>query len=204
MHILIRSAKEQKDILLEKNISPELEISWFENEIVDADCYLDLLFETEEPIFESICNKPVIVNSAIKPCNKLPENYCRINGWNGFLEKELLETATNNVKLQPVFKLILENLGFKPTFVADIIGFVSLRAIAMIINEAYFGLEDEISSKTDIDTAMKLGTNYPYGPFEWGEKIGLKNISNLLIELAKTDSRYQPCTWLLREAGLSF
>jgi 3-hydroxybutyryl-CoA dehydrogenase len=37
---------------------------------------------------------------------------------------------------------------------------------------------------------MKLGTNYPYGPFEWSEKIGLKNIYNLLQRLSKTETRY--------------
>jgi 3-hydroxybutyryl-CoA dehydrogenase len=37
---------------------------------------------------------------------------------------------------------------------------------------------------------MKFGTNYPYGPFEWGEKIGLNYIRDLLNELQKTDMRY--------------
>ena len=43
----------------------------------------------------------------------------------------------------------------------------------MIINEAYFTWEAGTSTKEEIDIAMKLGTGYPYGPFEWGEKIGL-------------------------------
>jgi 3-hydroxybutyryl-CoA dehydrogenase len=34
--------------------------------------------------------------------------------------------------------------------------------------------DDEISTKAEIDIAMKLGTNYPYGPFEWSEKSGWK------------------------------
>ena len=48
----------------------------------------------------------------------------------------------------------------------DIPGFISARVVSMIINEAYFALEEEVSSKEEIDTAMKLGTNYPYGPFD--------------------------------------
>jgi len=67
---------------------------------------------------------------------------------------------------------------------------ISARVIAMIINEAYFGLGDEITSKTETDIAMKLGTNYPYGPFEWSEKIGLQKIYALLKKLNKSDSRY--------------
>ncbi len=37
---------------------------------------------------------------------------------------------------------------------------------------------------------MKLGTNYPYGPFEWAKLIGIKNIHSLLTALQKTDKRY--------------
>ncbi|MCW3087600.1 MAG: hypothetical protein JWQ78_986, partial [Sediminibacterium sp.] len=69
-------------------------------------------------------------------------------------------------------------------------GMIAARVIAMIINEAYFGLGDGISTRGDIDTAMKLGTNYPYGPFEWSEKIGLKKIYALLKKLNETSIRY--------------
>ena len=60
----------------------------------------------------------------------------------------------------------------------------------MIINEAFFALEEGVSSKEEIDVAMKLGTNYPYGPFEWQEKIGLQNIYQLLHNLSEKDKRY--------------
>ena len=48
---------------------------------------------------------------------------------------------------------------------------------------------------------MRLGTNYPYGPFEWSKKIGLKNIATLLTELSLTEKRYHPADLLLKEAG---
>ncbi len=69
----------------------------------------------------------------------------------------------------------------------------------MIINEAWYTLGDDISTKEEIDTAMKLGTNYPYGPFEWGEKIGIERIIELLESLAKTDSRYTVAPALLNQ-----
>ena len=68
----------------------------------------------------------------------------------------------------------------------------------MIINEGYFAVEDNVSSKAEIDTAMKLGTNYPYGPFEWAELIGLNNILGLLQKLNLTDTRYQPSQLLMK------
>ena len=85
-------------------------------------------------------------------------------------------------------------------WVADITGFISLRVVASIINEAYFALEQQVSSKEEIDTAMKLGTNYPYGPFEWSEKIGLKNIYSLLRHLTVEQKRYEPAALLTKEA----
>ena len=84
--------------------------------------------------------------------------------------------------------------------VKDEPGLVSAKIIAMIINEAYFALGDDVSSKTAIDIAMKLGTNYPYGPFEWSEKIGIHNIYLLLKKLSLMDTRYQPAPILLTEA----
>ena len=71
-------------------------------------------------------------------------------------------------------------------------GLISVRIIAMIINEAYFAIAEDVSSEKEIDIAMKLGTNYPFGPFEWGEKIGLKNIYSLLVKLSKENKKYSP------------
>jgi 3-hydroxybutyryl-CoA dehydrogenase len=81
----------------------------------------------------------------------------------------------------------------------DIAGMFTPRTISMIVNEGYFALQEEISSKKEIDIAMRLGTNYPYGPFEWSEKIGLKKIYNLLEQLAHTDKRYVPAPLLVKE-----
>ena len=71
-------------------------------------------------------------------------------------------------------------------------GFISARIIAMIINEAYYALDEKVSSKTDIDIAMKLGTNYPYGPFEWCNIIGVQQVYQLLAKLSLTDERFLP------------
>jgi len=73
--------------------------------------------------------------------------------------------------------------------------------VSTIINEAYFSIEDEISSREEIDIAMKLGTNYPYGPFEWSKLIGLKKIYSLLERLSKENSRYIPSDLLKKEAN---
>jgi 3-hydroxybutyryl-CoA dehydrogenase len=67
------------------------------------------------------------------------------------------------------------------------------RTIAMIINEAYFALGEKLATPESIDLAMKNGVNYPLGPIEWGEKIGLHNVAQLLEELntITRDERYR-------------
>jgi 3-hydroxybutyryl-CoA dehydrogenase len=202
MNIIIYASESQKAILQEKIIQSAVNIQWYDNTIDEADAYIDLLFDGEKSVFQTIINKPVIVDAVITTCKKLPLNFCRINAWNSYLEKDKLEVCTLNKDLQSSFETILNAIGYKCLFVSDIAGMVSARAIAMIINEAYFGIEDEISTKEQIDIAMKLGTNYPFGPFEWSEKIGIKNIAALLVELYKTDERYKPSDLLMKEAQL--
>lgn len=189
MNIQIKASEQQKNILLSKQATAN--INWFDGEIVGADAYVDLQFNSNENVFASITHKPVIVSEVLLTLDQLPSNYSRINGWNTFLEKEKIELVTNN---ETQAAEVLQQLGYQYILVPDIIGMIAARNIAMIINEAYFGLEDNISTKEQIDTAMKLGTNYPFGPFEWAEKIGLENIKKLLLQLSKTDERYVPCT----------
>ena len=85
-------------------------------------------------------------------------------------------------------------MGKKTEWVPDTPGLITARIVACIINEAYFAKGENISSENDIDVAMKLGTNYPYGPFEWGERIGLENVRRLLnaLEASSSEVMYHP------------
>ncbi len=133
--------------------------------------------------------KPVFINSTIIPLHelKLPGNFIRINGWPTFLNREIWEVAAENDAL---VKGIFERLGWKYIRVDDAPGLVSARIISMIINEAYFAMGDNVSSKEEIDLAMKLGTNYPFGPFEWAQRIGIEKVYAMLQKLSATDPRY--------------
>ena len=86
--------------------------------------------------------------------------------------------------------------------VPDVPGMIAPRIISMIINEAYFALDEKLSTKEEIDTAIKLGVNYPYGPFEWYDKIGIKNIHFLLQKLSVDDKRYLPAPLLQKQATI--
>lgn len=84
------------------------------------------------------------------------------------------------------------------------LGFIFPRTLAMIINEAFFALEDKLASSGDLDTAMKYGVNYPLGAIEWAQKCGLINVVMLLDELYDMtgDPRYRASLELRRQASL--
>jgi 3-hydroxybutyryl-CoA dehydrogenase len=162
------------------------------SEIINDDNTAALFILKEEINKEEIKDfgsKPVFINSTIHTLKELgvPENFSRINGWPTFVNREILEIATCR---EDDVKYIFGELGWKFIKVADQPGFVSARIISMIINEAYFALGENVSSKDEIDVAMKLGTNYPYGPFEWSKKIGLNRVYSLLEKLSETDRCY--------------
>lgn len=160
------------------------------------------LYLTDDIEFDfKITTKTVFINAVCFTLEEInaPGNVVRINGWNSFLSRNTWEmSGVINESVKEVFKI----LGKQMIRVPDEPGFVSARIIAMIINEAYFALEDKISTKEEIDTAMKLGTHYPYGPFEWESLIGTRKIFALLQKLSLQDKRYLPAP-LLKAAATS-
>jgi 3-hydroxybutyryl-CoA dehydrogenase len=190
----------QWDIL--KNLNPIIEWKRAENisnflAEKSADAYFNLQDNSADIDYNNL-NMPVFINSVTKTLSniKTKENVIRINAWQGFLEKEIWEMAG---LVSPSIATIIKTLNKKYITVDDEPGFVSARIIAMIINEAYFAKGENVSTENEIDIAMKLGTNYPYGPFEWSKIIGIGNIYGLLKKLAETDERYFPAAEMENE-----
>jgi 3-hydroxybutyryl-CoA dehydrogenase len=187
MKIAVIANNELKEEWLYKGFNADIEIIW--NDVAaEADVYFDLLFERNGASFNNISYKPVFVNAVITTCKELPDNYIRLNAWNGFLKRNIIEVA--GINKEAVLKEVMNALGWNYQLTADEPGFIAARIIAMIINEAYFALQDNVSTKEAIDIAMKLGTNYPFGPFEWCNKLGLPNVYLLLKTLSINDNRY--------------
>jgi 3-hydroxybutyryl-CoA dehydrogenase len=75
------------------------------------------------------------------------------------------------------------------------------RLFAQIANEAAFALEEEVGSPADMDTAMRLGFNWPRGPLELTELIGARRAVALLEELqASNGEAYRPAPKLIGAA----
>jgi 3-hydroxybutyryl-CoA dehydrogenase len=85
---------------------------------------------------------------------------------------------------------------------------VEARILAAVVNEAASAVADGVATPEAVDTAMRLGTNWPDGPLAWGERIGLVSVVHTLDALHATvpDGRYRtvPLLRSLAESGGSF
>lgn len=173
-------------------------VDHFNNHMVnDFDAFIQLIEYNPAQTLINSSGKPYFLNDVAGFSKKLSnDSIIRFNGWNGFVSKPAWEICGN---ITTDARAVLEQINKNFIAVPDVPGMISARVISMIINEAYFALEEKVSSKTDIDTAMKLGTNYPYGPFEWCELIGKENVYQLLSTLAETNPVYTPAPLLKKE-----
>jgi len=206
MKIAVIADERGKEELLAQGLATGTQVEWLSEPtpVPGADSYIDLLFSPgQERIQQLNALQPALlmVNVVAATGDELSGIPIRINGWPGFLKRTLLEASCKDASMKAMAEKIFSAFNKTVEWVPATPGFISARVIAMIINEAYFTLEEKVSSKKEIDTAMKLGTNYPYGPFEWSEKIGLLNVYELLVALSKTNSRYTPSALLKKEAS---
>lgn len=208
MHVLVIANDEIKEELFSHTAKDVIQLTYIQapGEYAPGkpiDACIDLLFEnTAERIgwLNNLQAPLIIINSVITPLKNIQQDFIRINGWHTFLNRQMIEAAANNTLQKANAEKLFLSLGKKPEWVPDITGLVTPRIVAAIINEAFFALEENVSTEEEIDTAMKLGTNYPFGPFEWSKKIGLQNIYSLLNALSKEQVRYQPSSLLKQTA----
>ncbi len=111
-----------------------------------------------------------------------------------------LQTAPDDAAA--ALELLRELAGRELEVVQDRLALVSMRNLAMIINEAAFALMEGVADPGDIDVAMKLGTNYPEGPLAWADRIGGDLVLAVLQGLYDEyqEERYRPCVLLKQYA----
>lgn len=191
---------DKKDItkrlgLEETNTLAGWQVATAEEPLPPATVYLDLSgrFARERP-----ANTPSdawwFVHAPGHTLAELPERSIRLNAWPGFASGKDWEMVWEGPEAAVITQEVCASLQKNPIGVPDRIGLVGARVFLSILNEAFLLLGEGSANRQDIDQAMKLGTNYPFGPFEWGEKIGWKEAYSVLQRLAETDSRYEPAT----------
>jgi 3-hydroxybutyryl-CoA dehydrogenase len=97
---------------------------------------------------------------------------------------------------------LLQAAGLDVHVVDDAPGLVVTRTVAMLVNLAADALHQGVAGVADIDTAMRLGTNHPIGPLEWGDRWGAATVHTVLtaLQAAYGDQHYRPSPLLRRRA----
>jgi 3-hydroxybutyryl-CoA dehydrogenase len=146
------------------------------------------------PVFtSSLC---VTVSEQSAAC-KYPSRLIGIGLYNTFSKAKRIEIAPSKITDEGILKnaeKFLTDSGIIYSIVPDRAGMIFPRIISMIINEAAQVYSEQIASKEDIDTAMKLGTNYPNGPLEWADRLGVELVYEILSALQRDfgEDRYRP------------
>lgn len=201
---IIASEIQKKELLKNGSIESQ-EVVWLSEpqNINGISIYTDLLFDNNEErinILKQSTADCVIINYVTGTLNHLPAHFIRFNAWPTFLSRPVIECALSRQDLKPMVEKFFALFGKKVIITPDQPGFISTKIIAMIINEAFRAVEEGVSTKEETDVAMKTGTNYPFGPFEWGTAIGLDKVYQLLLALAAKNERYAPANLLSIEA----
>ncbi|WP_329300690.1 3-hydroxyacyl-CoA dehydrogenase [Streptomyces sp. NBC_00659] len=97
---------------------------------------------------------------------------------------------------------LFQALGKDVSVIGDCPGMIVARTVARIVDLAYDAVAKGVATEEDIDTAMRLGVNYPLGPFEWSRRLGVNWSYDVLDELHVRDpsGRYAPSLALYRHA----
>ncbi len=111
---------------------------------------------------------------------------------------ELIPGHTTRPEVTEAARRFAESLGKTVVTSRDTPGFVTTRALAVLVNEAAWMLYEGVASKEDIDTSYKLGFHHPMGPFELLDLVGIDTAVAILDVLwdGFRDSRYRACPLL--------
>lgn len=182
-----------------------------EKSIDNQEIIFDFIIDEEPDQFSIYANRktPVFLNTTkisiaeiLQMTNLDPA--CAVFGFNGiptFINRKILECSMWRASDRGKLDSICTELGTEVMVVDDRVGLVTPRVVAMIINEAYYTVQEGTATRNDIDMAMKLGTNYPYGPFEWTSLIGIQHVYEILEAVYDDthDERYKICPLLKKE-----
>ncbi|MFQ5553854.1 MAG: 3-hydroxyacyl-CoA dehydrogenase [Acidimicrobiia bacterium] len=101
-----------------------------------------------------------------------------------------------------VWAAAIEGAGVAVSLVGDSPGLVLMRIVSQLASVAADAVLTGVAVAEDVDTAMRLGTNYPAGPLEWADALGAEAVVSVLDHLQAFygEDRYRAATLLRRSA----
>jgi len=189
----------------------------YAKQVAEADLVLEVAPEdlaTKKKIFKSCdakCRKEtMLATTTLHPwvtqlaeVTKRPEKVVGLNFTkNPFEEKYLVQIVrglqTSDDTVQAV-KEFLDKIGVTAVKLEENPGFILDRVIASIVNEAAVMYSSKLTTKEDIDNMMKVCVNWPMGPFEFADTIGVDKVVEILDSMSQQlGPKYLP-NFLLRK-----
>jgi 3-hydroxybutyryl-CoA dehydrogenase len=202
---------EKKSILSRLNWTADL------NEIKDSDLIIEAIdedFDSKRKLFKQIdeiapADTIIVSNTSTLSLTKIAESTKRADKIIGmhFLNPvpkiplvEIVRAFETSEETLEKAKLFATRIGKTPVEVYEYPGFITTRSIVPLLNEAFHILMEGIATADGIDTAMKLGYNFPMGPLEMADVMGLDEVLKWMESLYQTlgEPRYRPCPLLRR------
>ena len=193
------------------------------NAAKDADYVIEAVFERSEvklPIFrelEEVCPKETILASntsgipvsLLASATKRPDKVIGTHFMNPVpLMKgvEIVRTLLTSEQTLRISLDFVKSLGKETVVVKDSPGFVTNRIITLVMNEAAKLLEENLASIQEIDKIEKLSHNWPMGPFELADMVGIDVLVDLLEGVYQQTGweRYKPAPILKRMVELGY
>jgi 3-hydroxybutyryl-CoA dehydrogenase len=193
------------------------------NAAKDADYVIEAVFERAEvklPIFrdlEEVCPKETILASntsgipvsLLASATKRPDKVIGTHFMNPVpLMKgvEIVRTLLTSEQTLRTSLDFVKSLGKETVVVKDSPGFVTNRIITLVMNEAAKLLEENLASIQEIDKIEKLSHNWPMGPFELADMVGIDVLVDLLEGVYQQTGweRYKPAPILKRMVELGY
>ena len=131
-----------------------------------------------------------------------PQKCVGMHFFNPVHKMKLIEVVRSSGTDDDTLETALEvgrRMGKETVTINESPGFITSRINAMIGNEAFYMLGENVASAEDIDKALKLGLNHPMGPFEMVDLVGLDTRLRILQYLHSTlGEKYRPAPLLIK------
>jgi 3-hydroxybutyryl-CoA dehydrogenase len=189
----------------------------------DADYVVEAVFERVDvklPVYqqlEEICPKHTILSSntsgipisLLASATKRPEKVIGMHFFSPVPVMKALEVVRSLLTSEETLKVSLDlgkSIGKEAVVVKDSPAFVSNRIITLVLNEGAKMLEEGLASMEDIDKIIKLSFNWPMGPFELNDLVGIDVAVDLLEGIYQQTGweRYKPARLLKRMVEIGY
>ena len=204
--------KEADEIVARIHTSTDLK-----NAVKDADYVIEAIFERADvklPIFEQLeeaCPKePILASntsgipiSLLASATKRPDKVIGMHFMNPVPVMKGIEVVKSLLTSEETVSISLDfakSIGKEAVVVKDSPGFVTNRIIPLVVNEGAKLLEEGLASIEDMDKIIRLSFNWPMGPFELSDLVGIDTLVDLLEGIHQQTGweRYKPAPLLKR------